>query len=150
MKSSQLLILQSESKAIKLSNFLKTIAKRHYNEFWTSGNDIAKEGAWTWAGDDRDRRVPEFGWSEQSFISVEENCLVWVVEIITMRLGEEVSHAKYFIQLMPDIFNNECLIVKLGSCSSLLKSPNSTLKVLIQIKRSRADIIIKAHPPPTG
>ena len=110
MKSSQLLILQSESKAIKLSNFLKTIAKRHYNEFWTSGNDIAKEGAWTWAGDDRDRRVPEFGWSEQSFISVEENCLVWVVEIITMRLGEEVSHAKYFIQLMPDILSNLCQI----------------------------------------
>ena len=89
MKSSQLLILQSESKAIKLSNFLKSIAKRHYNEFWTSGNDIAKEGDWTWAGDDSDRRVPEFGWSEQSFTSVEENCLVWVVEIVTMRAGEE-------------------------------------------------------------
>ena len=36
-------------------------------------------------------------------------------------------------------------VVKLGSCSSLLKAPNSTQFR----KRSRADAIIQMHPPPT-
>ena len=37
-------------------------------------------------------------------------------------------------------------IVKLGSCSSLLKSSKLNS---IQKKRSRADVIIQMHPPPT-
>ena len=38
-------------------------------------------------------------------------------------------------------------VVKLGSCSSLLKALNSSLSS-IQKKRSRADAIIQMHPPP--
>ena len=84
MKNSKLLTLESESKAIKISNFLKSVVKRHYNEFWTGGNDIDREGDWVWAEEDLGsrRRVPEFGWSELSFTSIEENCLVWVVELL--------------------------------------------------------------------
>ena len=83
-KSAQLLTLNSESKAIKLSNDIKNVAKRHFNEFWTSGNDIEEEGKWVWAGSEGgDNVVPSFGWSEQSFKSVEENCLVWVIEIFS-------------------------------------------------------------------
>ena len=41
------------------------------------------------------------------------------------------------------------IIVKLGSCSSLLKALNSSLKDSIQKKRSRADVIIQMHPPTT-
>ena len=88
MLSSKLLTLESESKTIKLSNYLRTVVKRHYNEFWTSGNDIVREGDWVWSESEFDTgqvrsRVPDFGWSEQSFTSIEENCLVWVVEIVT-------------------------------------------------------------------
>ena len=43
-KSARLLTLNSESKAIKLSEVIKNVAKRHFNEFWTSGNDIEEEG----------------------------------------------------------------------------------------------------------
>ena len=84
MKNSKLLTLESESKAIKISNLLKSVVKRHYNEFWTGGNDIDREGDWVWAEEDLGsrRRVPEFGWSELSFTSIEENCLVWVVELL--------------------------------------------------------------------
>lgn len=87
MKNSKLLTLESESKAIKISNLLKSVVKRHYNEFWTGGNDIDREGDWVWAEEDLGsrRRVPEFGWSELSFTSIEENCLVWVVELLDRR-----------------------------------------------------------------
>ena len=79
-RSSKLLAIESEFISIKLSNLLQSIVRRHYNEFWTSGNDIIKEGDWVWA-DDKWRKVPDFGWSEQSVSSIEENCLVWVVEM---------------------------------------------------------------------
>ena len=79
-RSSILLAIENELKSIKLSNLLKSVVRRHYNEFWTSGNDIIREGDWVWA-DDKWRKVPDFGWSEQSFSSIEENCLVWVVEM---------------------------------------------------------------------
>ena len=89
VKSSKLLTLNSESKAIMLSNLIRNVSRRHFNEFWTSGNDIDAEGDWVWTGDDDGEAVPQFGWSEPSLWSLEENCLVWVVEIITMRAGEE-------------------------------------------------------------
>ena len=79
MKSASLLVLASEARAVQVSSFLRTRVRRHYNEFWTAGNDIAREGDWVWA--EAGARVPEFGWSEQSRAAVEENCLVWVVEM---------------------------------------------------------------------
>ena len=84
MKQSALLALESEAKAIRLSNLVETISQRHFNEFWTSGNDIDVEGSWRWAGQEEGGRsqVPSFGWSEESFRSIEENCLVWVVEVV--------------------------------------------------------------------
>ena len=50
MKQSAVLALESEAKAIRLSNLIETISQRHFNEFWTSGNDIDVEGSWRWAG----------------------------------------------------------------------------------------------------
>ena len=95
MKQSALLALESEAKAIRLSNLVETISQRHFNEFWTSGNDIEVEGAWQWAGlgeGERGRsQVPSFGWSEESFRSVEENCLVWVVELVDFLIREAMN-----------------------------------------------------------
>ena len=88
MKQTELLSLRSEVEAIRLSNLIQTISRRHFNEFWTSGNDIDVEGAWRWAGDTEGRGVPSFGWTEQSFSSIEENCLVWVVELVA---GQETD-----------------------------------------------------------
>ena len=70
-KQSALLALESEAKAIRLSNLVETISQRHFNEFWTSGNDIEVEGAWHWAGlgEGASSEVPSFGWSEESFRS---------------------------------------------------------------------------------
>ena len=71
MKQSALLALESEAKAIRLSNLVETISQRHFNEFWTSGNDIEVEGVWNWVGLEEGGRslVPSFGWSEESFRS---------------------------------------------------------------------------------
>ena len=44
MKSASLLALASEAQAVQVSSFLRTRVRRHYNEFWTAGNDIAREG----------------------------------------------------------------------------------------------------------
>ena len=49
MKSASLLALASEAQAVQVSSFLRTQVRRHYNEFWTAGNDIAREGDWVWA-----------------------------------------------------------------------------------------------------
>ena len=49
MKSAKLLALDSEAQAVQVSRFLRTQVRRHYNEFWTAGNDIAREGDWVWA-----------------------------------------------------------------------------------------------------
>ena len=49
MKSAKLLALASEAQAVQVSSFLRTRVRRHYNEFWTAGNDIAREGDWVWA-----------------------------------------------------------------------------------------------------
>ena len=49
MKSASLLALASEAQAVQVSGFLRTRVRRHYNEFWTAGNDIAREGDWVWA-----------------------------------------------------------------------------------------------------
>ena len=43
-----------------------------------SGNDIAREGEWVWAGV-KAGRVPSNGWIESPYVSLEENCLVWNV-----------------------------------------------------------------------
>ena len=69
MKNSTLLALESEAKAIRLSNLVEKISQRHFNEFWTSGNDIDVEGSWQWEGQEEGGRseVPSFGWSEESF-----------------------------------------------------------------------------------
>ena len=71
MKQSALLALESEAKAIRLSHLIETISQRHFNEFWTSGNDIEVEGVWNWVGLEEGGRseVPSFGWSEESFRS---------------------------------------------------------------------------------
>ena len=82
MKKSQLLSLESEVLATSLSRHIETVSSRHFNEFWTSGNDIEVEGAWRWVGATQREEVPSFGWSEESFSSIEENCLVWVVEVV--------------------------------------------------------------------
>ena len=87
MKHTQLLSLESEAQAIKISQHIESISNRHFNEFWTSGNDIDVEGVWRWA--DRERsKVPGFGWSEESFSSIEENCLVWVVEVVGGKVSD--------------------------------------------------------------
>ena len=66
--------------------------RKKLSEFWTSGNDVEEEGVWEWAGTGgtpgRPRWSPDhpwcpvggFGWSEEPVTSIEENCLVWVVE----------------------------------------------------------------------
>ena len=82
MKQSKLISLETEVLATKLSHHIETLSRRHFNEFWTSGNDIEVEGSWRWAGVTERELVPSFGWSEESFSSIEENCLVWVVEVV--------------------------------------------------------------------
>ena len=56
----------------------QNISRRRRSEFWTSGNDIAREGDWVWAGT-RARSVSPGVWLESPYNSLEENCLVWSV-----------------------------------------------------------------------
>ena len=80
-KGSLLVTLTSESVTEDLVSLVRKNTRKHFNEFWTAGNDIEVEGEWEWAG--VRSRVPDFGWTEELYYSVEENCLVWVVELRT-------------------------------------------------------------------
>ena len=80
-KGSVLVTLDTESVTEVLVNLVKKSSRKHFNEFWTAGNDIEVEGVWEWAGVRSE--VPEFGWTEEPYYSIEENCLVWVVELRT-------------------------------------------------------------------
>ena len=76
-----LVALDSESVTEVLGNIVRKNTRKHFNEFWTAGNDIEVEGVWEWAGGRGE--VPDFGWTEDPYYSIEENCLVWVVELQT-------------------------------------------------------------------
>ena len=68
-----------------------------------------------------------------------------------MRIGfqfkgfPKISFKKFFENKHEIAYSH---IVKLGSCSSVLKFLNSTPKTQFRNKRSRADVIISVHPPP--
>ena len=81
MKSSVLVTLDNESDNEMLVKLVKKKSRRNFNDFWTAGNDIEEEGEWEWAGVRSE--VPDFGWTEEPYFSLEENCLVWVVELRT-------------------------------------------------------------------
>ena len=86
-----LVALDTQDKAAQLAKFVRKSSRRHFNEFWTGGNDIEAEGEWEWAG--RRGRVGEWGWADQARTSLEENCLVWVVEEVGVtRLEREGWH----------------------------------------------------------
>ena len=80
-KGSALVTLTTESVTENLVNLVIKNTRKHFNEFWTAGNDIETEGEWEWAG--VRSKVPDFGWTEELYYSVEENCLIWVVELRT-------------------------------------------------------------------
>ena len=64
-------------------------------------------------------------------------------EFLMLQHKKEMTEKSYYeLKMM-------CIFVKLGSCSTLLKSLNSTLKVSIQKQRSRADAIITAVKTPS-
>ena len=80
-QDSMLVALESETINEELVRIVKESSKRHYAEFWTAGNDIEEEGVWEWAG--VRSIVPDYGWTEDPYYSIEENCLLWVVELRT-------------------------------------------------------------------
>ena len=80
-QDSMLVALESETINEELVRIVKESSKRHYAEFWTAGNDIEEEGVWEWAG--VRSIVPDYGWTEDPYYSIEENCQLWVVELRT-------------------------------------------------------------------
>ena len=66
-----LVTLDTASRAAALLDWVGTRTRRRRGKYWTSGNDIATEGAWRWAGGGA---VPAEAVLEQS---LEENCLSW-------------------------------------------------------------------------
>ena len=67
-----------EARSPQSSVFInQNISRRRRSEFWTSGNDIAREGDWVWAPGSR--AVSPGVWLEAPYNSLEENCLVWSV-----------------------------------------------------------------------
>ena len=76
-----LVTLNKESDNEMLVKLVRKNSRRNLNEFWTAGNDIEVEGVRDWAG--LRSEVPVFGWTEEPYYSIEENCLLWVVELRT-------------------------------------------------------------------
>ena len=68
------IIFQCNSPLIDSYSF--HLVRRRRSEFWTSGNDISREGSWVWS-EAGERRVEEEVWLEPALTSLEENCLVW-------------------------------------------------------------------------
>jgi len=78
VKKSKLISFDTDKKRKLMSEYIGSNIGRRRQEFWTSGNDIAREGVWHWA-EQPGSKVSSFGWLESPFISLEENCLVWSV-----------------------------------------------------------------------
>ena len=80
IRKANLISFDSDRKRSKLTEYVKRTSRRRRSEYWTSGNDIAKEGVWQWAGHTGGRgRVSAKGWLQSPYTSLEENCLVWSV-----------------------------------------------------------------------
>ena len=78
-RKSLLLSLQTEDKARAVVEYVSSSTRQRRSEYWLAGNDIELEGVWEWA---KVRTVvPDFGWIEEPFNSMEENCLVWTVTV---------------------------------------------------------------------
>ena len=84
-KGAILLSIESEEKREELAKLVKNKGRKKLNEFWTSGNDVEEEGRWEWTR--RRGEVGVFGWGEEPTLSIEENCLVWVVEMRAGRIS---------------------------------------------------------------
>ena len=78
VRKSQLISFQTDEKRKLLAEYVSSTLGRRRGEFWTSGNDISREGVWHWA-EQRNSPVSSSGWLESPYISLEENCLVWNV-----------------------------------------------------------------------
>ena len=77
-KGARLISLQTLEKKENVMSLVISLSRRRRSEYWLAGNDIDEEGVWEWA---RLRtKVPDFGWSEEPYNSLEENCLAWTVE----------------------------------------------------------------------
>ena len=80
VRKSNLISFDSERKRTKLAEYVQKTSRRRRSEFWTSGNDISREGVWRWAEQPGGQgRVEAGGWLQAPYTSLEENCLVWSV-----------------------------------------------------------------------
>ena len=80
VRKSNLISFDSERKRTKLAEYVRRTSRRRRSEFWTSGNDISREGVWQWAEQPGGLgRVAAGGWLGAQYTSLEENCLVWSV-----------------------------------------------------------------------
>lgn len=77
-KGAKLISLDSDKKRKSLEDHITQSSRRRRSEFWTSGNDIDREGDWVWS-EARGRSVSPGVWLDSPYNSLSENCLVWSV-----------------------------------------------------------------------
>ena len=101
-REASLVSLETVEKKERLVSLVRSISRRKSHDYWLGGNDIYKEGEWEWAGDRTG--VPDYGWREALYNSLEENCLAWRVDTASNDYWQGMSccnNLQYVCQIVP-------------------------------------------------